>query len=148
MKLLNILRKLKIFFIMNTKTKVLIIKAFILTGKMRYLILNVDFKELKEDFGTSKNESSYKINNEIYKKAKLIGWVVCTVSKYTPWESLCLVQAMTAQKLLKDERIDSTLYLGINKGKNEIKAHAWLRCGEYYVTGGNGEKYIKVASFS
>ena len=59
----------------------------------------------------------------------------------TAWESKCLVRALTAQKLLKQKGIGSTLYLGCGYAEDKMVAHAWLRCGELYVTGGDGAGY-------
>ncbi|MEG0711156.1 MAG: lasso peptide biosynthesis B2 protein, partial [Niameybacter sp.] len=68
----------------------------------------------------------------------------------TPWESKCLVQAMVAQYLLKRRRIATTLYLGVAKGsEGELKAHAWLRCGQMIVTGDGARRdYKEVARFA
>jgi len=58
---------------------------------------------------------------------------------------------MTAQRLLRDNHIESTLYLGVGRDKeadNQMTAHAWLRCGPYSVCGGRGEGYAIVARFS
>ena len=43
--------------------------------------------------------------------------------------------------------IHSTLYLGVGKDEGKMIAHAWLRCGQMYVTGGNGSSYAMVAKF-
>ncbi len=87
--------------------------------------------------------------NDTYKIARRISSRVLFVSAKTPWESKCLVQALTAQKLLKNQGISTTIYLGVRKEGNEMKAHAWLRCGEYYVTGGAiREQYTVVARFA
>ena len=50
-------------------------------------------------------------------------------------------------KLLKEAGIHSTLYLGVGKDEGKMIAHAWLRCGQMYVTGGNGSSYAMVAKF-
>ena len=75
---------------------------------------------------------------------------VARVAKRVPWESKCLVQAMVAQRLLRDYRIESTLYLGVSRDMDEggkMVAHAWVRCGPYSVCGGTGEGYATVARF-
>lgn len=49
---------------------------------------------------------------------------------------------------MSKKKIKTTLYLGCKPDENgKIDAHAWLRCGEVYVTGGNGEGYAVVAYF-
>ena len=83
-----------------------------------------------------------------YRICNKVRWIVTTISKYTLWESLCLVQALTVQKMLKKRNISTTIYLGVNKLNNEMKAHAWIRCGKMYITGGNGAGYATVAKFS
>jgi hypothetical protein len=54
---------------------------------------------------------------------------------------------MTARKLLMKKHISSTLYLGVGKDNDQMIAHAWLRCGNMYVTGGDGKNYSMVAKF-
>ena len=53
-------------------------------------------------------------------------------------------------KYIKEKEISTTLYLGVKKDSdNNMLAHAWLRCGDYYVTGGaNKEGYAVVAKFA
>lgn len=143
-------RKIKTYILtISTKEKLLFIEAFILTGIMRYKILKTPFNKLKIQLGEYNKESAEEVSIEIYKKAKQIRWIVTHISQHTPWESLCLVQAMTVQKMLKKRNISTTIYLGVNKDKNnEMKAHAWIRCGQMYITGGNGTGYATVAKFS
>lgn len=143
-------RKIKTYILtISTKEKLLFIEAFILTGIMRYKILKTPFNKLKIKLGEYNKESVEEVSIETYKKAKQIRWIVTHISQHTPWESLCLVQAMTVQKMLKKRNISTTIYLGVNKDKNnEMKAHAWIRCGQMYITGGNGTGYATVAKFS
>jgi len=75
---------------------------------------------------------------------------VARVAARIPWESKCLVQGMVAQRLLRDQGIHSTLYLGVGRDKEDnerMVAHAWVRCGPYSVCGGDGEGYAAVAKF-
>jgi hypothetical protein len=74
-------------------------------------------------------------------------------SKRTPWESACLARAIAGKKMLDRRGIPSTLYLGVlkdNKEKKDMKAHAWLRSGNIYLTGKEGVKlnaYTVVSTF-
>lgn len=142
-------RKVKTFFTIDNKLRIEFIQTFIYTGMYRAFILFVPFNKLRKRMGKHKEESAEKVDIEIYRKAKHISWVVTLIASKTPWESKCLVQALTAQKMLKKVDIATTLYLGVRKDGNEIKAHAWLRCGEYYVTGGAiRDQYAVVAKFA
>ena len=110
--------------------------------------LNVPFNKLKMNLGNHNEESKSEASKEEYEIARKIRNAVVNTSKYTPWESLCLVQSMTVQKMLSKRNIHSTLYLGVNKDENnEMKAHSWIRCGQMYVTGGDGSSYATVAKF-
>lgn len=115
---------------------------------MRFKILKKPFNKLKEEMGKYNKESKEDVDLSEYKICNKVRWIVTTISKYTPWESLCLVQALTVQKMLKKRNISTTIYLGVNKLNNEMKAHAWIRCGKMYITGGNGTGYATVAKFS
>ena len=78
-----------------------------------------------------------------------IAWAVRTASRYTPWESKCLAQAMAARMMLKRRRFPTTIYLGVLKDdKAGLKAHAWIRCGERILTGAQGHgQFTVVATF-
>ena len=147
--LLKLFRKIKTFFKIENQDKLAFIKAFIYMGYFRAFILFIPFNKLRKRMGKVKVESPQDVDNECYKKAVRIARIVGIVSYHTPWESKCLVQALTAQKLLKNQGISTTIYLGVRRYENEMKAHAWLRCGEYYVTGGAiRDQYTVVAKFA
>lgn len=142
-------RKAKTFIFMDNKEKFDIMQTFFYTGVYRAFILFVPFNKLRKSMGKHKQESPAKIDNDTYRIARIIASRVMFVSAKTPWESKCLVQALTAQKLLKNQGISTTIYLGVRKEGNEMKAHAWLRCGDYYVTGGAiRDQYTVVAKFA
>ena len=150
MQILSVLtRKTKTFFKISNELKVEFLKAFFYMGFYRAFILFVPFNKLRKRMGKHKEESAEKETRDVYKIASHISWVVTLISSKTPWESKCLVQALTAQRMLKSKGISTTIYLGVRKEGNEMKAHAWLRCGEYYVTGGAiREQYTVVAKFA
>lgn len=145
-----LLRKLNTFIKLNNTFKIEFIKAFIYTGIARAVILFMPFNKLAKKIGKQKIESPENVENEILRIAGRIGDVVIQASWYTPWESKCLVQALTAQRMLKEKGISTTLYLGVKKDNNSnMLAHAWTRCGTYYVTGGyNKDGFAIVAKFT
>lgn len=138
----------KLLFEFTIEDKILFTEAFFLTGIMRLKILHVPFNKLKGQLGIHNVESAEEVSLDEYRIASKIRNAVVNTSRYTPWESLCLVQSMTVQRMLKKRNICSTLYLGVNKDtNNEMKAHSWIRCGKMYVTGGDGSGYATVAKF-
>lgn len=151
MQSLSILnRRIKKFIKLKFKIKSDFVKVFFYTAFYRAFILFFPFNKLRKKIGNYNEESPTVISDDAYEEARHVGWVVNIISKHTPWESKCLVQALTAQRLLKKRNISSTLYLGIQKDKdNKMLAHAWLRTGSYIVTGGVIiDKFTVVAKFS
>ncbi|NJP38026.1 lasso peptide biosynthesis B2 protein [Alkalicoccus luteus] len=70
-------------------------------------------------------------------KIRRVSGAVQTVAKYTFWESMCLVQALAASNMLKRRGYPSTFYLATARNEDgNLEAHAWLRSGTIFVTGG------------
>ena len=113
----------------------------------RIQILLIKPKYLKKKWGEEGKESAEEETREIYIYVASISRIVNRICNKTSWESKCLVRALTAQKLLKRKDIHSTMYLGCRMEEGKMVAHAWLRCGKMYVTGGNGEGYAMVDKF-
>lgn len=150
MNLSVLFRRTRSFVKIEWRDKILFFQAFFLSGIARIAILFIPFRVVKRFLGTPKKESSYEIKIEEYMRVKKIAWFVNQASKCTPWESKCLVKAITAQRMLKRYKIYSTIYLGVNNAnKNNMEAHAWLRCGSVFVTGGyEKDDFKEVAKFS
>ncbi len=105
-------------------------------------------KTLHKHWGNEGEESAMEDTMEHYVYAHAVSYAVDHICNRTPWESKCLVRALTAQKLLRRKRIHSTLYLGCGLKDDKMVAHAWLRAGAFYVTGGNGEDYTIVDKYA
>lgn len=103
--------------------------------------------KMRKAWGRENGESAGMQTPEEYRQAAIISRIVGKVCDKTPWESKCLVRALTAQRLLYRRGMSSTLYLGCGMEEGKMVAHAWLRCGEMYVTGGDGSAYTTVARF-
>ena len=100
-----ILRKTKTFIKIDSKTKFDFLYAYFYTGIFRMYILFVPFNKLRKKIGASKVESEKIIDNSSYKEAQRISWIIANVIRFTPWESKCLVQSLTAQKMLRRKDI-------------------------------------------
>ena len=82
-----------------------------------------------------------------------IAWAIRVASRYAPFDSSCLIQVLAARALLRVAGIAGTIYIGA--GQNEdgsdkgFAAHAWLRCGQTFVTGEAGhERYAVIGVVS
>lgn len=147
MRKIKRLFKALIDFIRLNGEKGMTIKAYIYAAFYRFKIKFVPMKKIEKKMGTRGIESSRDVSVEDYRIAKLVAFHVNRITKHTPWESKCFVQALTAQKLLLKYGIESTLYMGVKHEDGVMKAHAWLKCGGLYVTGGTGEEFAQVAKF-
>ena len=130
--------------------KWLLAQAYLLLGLTRLAILTLSFRRLARYIGPLQVETPNDIPATQLAAARRIAWAISRVSPYTPWKSNCFPQALTAKILLRRQGIPSTLYLGaaFAEDKSGLEAHAWLRCGPLYVTGGKGdEKYGVVGVF-
>lgn len=124
------------------------IKAWAYAAWYRFLIKFKSREHLEKYWGVQGEESTDMIKPWQIRYSYLVAKNVDRVCGNTPWESKCLVRAWTAVTLLKEKEIPCTLYLGVGKDEaGKMVAHAWVRCGKNYVTGGNGEGYGVVAKF-
>lgn len=130
--------------------RLLLAATFLLMGVVRLAIMIVPFRRLSPFLGIPEGDTPDKVDGRSLSRASKVGWSVEMMSRYTPWESKCLVRAVTAQLLLRGIRIPSTLYLGIGKDdSNHLMAHAWLRCGHLILTGASEVGRVrKVAQFA
>jgi|GEM_PF-224566 len=95
------------------------------------------FSRLAEDLGTQQAETLKQVSEAQRALTSKISWAVQTGARYIPFRLVCLPQAMAANVMLSRRGIDSTLYLGVKIDKaNALTAHAWLRTGLKWVTGG------------
>lgn len=132
-------RLLKKWLELPEADRILFIKIFCLAGMVRVAILIAPFKWLARYLGRQGFASADEADTSKLAEAQRIGRAIEVVSRHTPWESKCLVQAITGKLLLKNRGIANTLYLGVRKNeKNQLIAHAWLRVGPLIITGGSG----------
>jgi len=132
----------------------LLLQVFVLLGLARLALRLIPFRRMARHLGPLQVETPPDAPPEHLAQARRVGLAIARVSPYTPWTSNCFPQALAAKYWLQRRRIPTTLYLGValNKGEAEIRlemeAHAWLRCGPLFVTGGRGhQRYTVTACF-
>ncbi|MDF1795674.1 MAG: lasso peptide biosynthesis B2 protein [Coxiellaceae bacterium] len=115
----------------------------------RYTLLTKPFKKIAPDLGQlDKLGPEAELTDEALAIIRPVAKSIKAVAAVVPWQSKCLVQAMAAKNMLRRRGVETTLYLGVLKEGSDMKAHAWLRCGPCFVTGGNGERtYTVVRTF-
>lgn len=134
-------------FLFKNDHKRLTLMVWYLCAYYRAEMLLVPAEKLERKWGEKGVESPMEARWFDYFYAQKIAREIARISKKTPWESKCLVQAQTARYLARRKGIKTTLYLGVGHEDGKMVAHAWIRCGECFITGGNGEGYAVVAKF-
>lgn len=125
-------------FLRYNKKKKITIRIAILLTYFECLIRIRPQSKLKKSYGEEKRESAEDDTYEHVMYAYWLGRRVERIGNKLPWKVKCFARALTAQKLLSEQGIHSTLYLGVRREDYGHSAHAWLRCGHAFVTGGDG----------
>ncbi len=121
-----------------------------LSGFIRLSMLCLPMRVNHRYYG--KHYGNYRLSALVSERQRHTAWRIgriCElVSRYTPWESKCLVQAIMAITVLRLYRIPYVLYLGVKPATNSegMKAHAWVGVGAWIVTGREGHRAFAVVS--
>lgn len=146
------LHKITKFSALGSRQKRMFIEAYVTLGVMRAAILSVPFKHLVKSLVQQKHAVSPALDSTQLKLALAIGEAVRTAAGNTPWESACLVQTLTAQRMLSKRGIGGIFHLGAamdDTAGEKLRAHAWLQCGNRIITGEAGhEQYAVLSTFS
>jgi hypothetical protein len=119
----------------------------------RAAILLVRFPTMARRLGTHMRDSTHVDQLAHQATLRRTRWAIGAASRRAPWRCMCLEQAIAAKLMLRRHGVPSTLYLGVARARDpdqpSIEAHAWLRCGSLYVTGGeNRTRYTVVSTFA
>jgi len=144
------IKKIKKFTALSPKERALFIEAYYTLGVMRAAILRVSFKRLTRSLEHQAGRAEIPpLNDAQMQTALAVGQAIRQAAAYTPWESACLAQSLTAQRMLQKRGIPGVFYLGAAKdgeSSEKMKAHAWSQCGDTIITGGRGHEEFTVLS--
>lgn len=133
---------------MDHKVKRNLLEAWFYLGWARILIY-LPFTRIAGMLGTPMQETPYILAEGGKRELAAVHDAIKLMSRYTPWDSKCLVRAIAGLKMLQRRGFESTLYLGTAKDNGRFIAHAWLRSGTFYITGEEGmEQFTVVGKFA
>src|SRR5699024_4688910 len=98
------MKKLSLFFSLNRKMKGMLVEAFLYLGWARLLKI-IPFSKVAPSLGEQMVETTF-IDVTNRRKLAHISQAILLMSRYTVWESECLVRAIAAKKMLEARRID------------------------------------------
>ncbi|MGP4074911.1 lasso peptide biosynthesis B2 protein [Halobacillus sp. K22] len=146
---MKLMRKWMTFLSLSKESKGLLLESYFYLGWAR-IQKRRPFSELAPSLGEYMKETGKEKEATDRNTVAKVSQAIHIMSKYTLWESRCLVQALAAMKMLEKRGVEHTLYLGTAKeDSGEMVAHAWLRSGPYFVTGAKGmERFTVVSTFA
>lgn len=144
------MNELKKFVKLRLEYKVLLAEAYVTLGLSRFALMTTEFKKTAKRLGNTMQKNSAPLNEKQRLTAKKIDWAVNVMSRYTFWESKCLVKAVAAKHMLNRRNLANTLYLGMAKDdQGNLQAHAWIECSDLSLTGSStADRFTVVSSFS
>jgi hypothetical protein len=128
----------------------LLLEATAWLAVARLTVLLVAFRRFSRHLGAHMAESPLDDDPARGGALRRVAWALAATSRRVPWRCQCLEQAIAGKLRLRARGIPNTLYLGVARGADEpIQAHAWLRSGAVYVTGGHGGgRYAVISTFA
>ncbi len=140
-------KSLKSFIKLPGKEKKTVIEVVFLLLYGRILLL-LPYKYMKQYFGNYNEVNSDSSLN--LRELRRISRLIQKVGNLMPWKCTCLVNAITAKIMLRRRNIPATIFFGMAKDNDKkIAAHAWVKCGDIYVTGEHTEfEYKAVGHFT
>ena len=149
-----LLRKARAFARMPLFERLCFVPAWMLLGLSRGAVLLVPFRRVAALLGDARGPQGRApaVSTGQALRARRIAHVIHVAARYTPWDSNCFAQAITARLLLGMFRIPCAVFFGLKHdggAARELLAHAWVRSGSVAVSGGaNVTRYTVVACFT
>jgi hypothetical protein len=120
----------------DRQERVALVEAMFWLCLARLLLLIVPFRWIAPHLGRQMTESPFSLTGIERAIVQRTSWAVQAVARRAPLGFVCLPQAMAAKWMLRRQKLESTLYLGLRRGDEaNIAAHAWLRAGDRVLTG-------------
>lgn len=128
----------------------LFLEALVVIGAARLAIKLFTFQRLKRHLGTPLQDTeTTPLDAATHTQLAAIGQAIRRAARIAPWHAMCYEQALTARWMLTRRRYRTVLYIGMRKGERvALEGHAWLRVGDYIVTGNTQlDTYTVVGTF-
>ncbi|HEY4785222.1 MAG TPA: lasso peptide biosynthesis B2 protein [Bacteroidales bacterium] len=139
----------KKFFRLTPVDKKLFFEALFTSIRVKLMVTFLPLRWYARQLGVQHSLSSDSSDDNSYSLVYKISQAIVRCRKSIPWQNRCLVEAITAKRMLQKRGLQSTLYLGVNKKDKKMTAHAWLRCGTIFVTGNRGkDNFVTVNTFA
>lgn len=142
---------LKKFLALSGQQRLLLLRSFAALAMASYRLSRRPFKQLTAGLELHRNSFELTpLEPGQQDLARTIGWAIRTAARYAPWQCTCLVQVLAAQRMLQARGIGGEFLIGAareeEQGEPGFQAHAWLTCGDTFITGEAGHERFTVVS--
>jgi len=121
-----------------------VLEAVVMLGIARICILTMPPRWYVPKAGGSQVEAGA----DAIDVAKLVRVAVGAAARRVPWTAVCLPQALAGKWMLRRRGVPSVMRLGMAKDGTHYSTHAWLKVGDFPVTGdGEMERYKVLGEF-
>ena len=148
---MRLLRSIRDLVRLDTRDQVCLAAAWSLLGLCRLAILVLPFTLVRRalgEHGARPADADTHLDHATLVRARRIGLCVERAARHTPWRSECYPQAVTARLLLGAARIPHVVSFGVRRDGDALVAHAWVTAGLVVVTGGSGQPFTEVGTFT
>jgi hypothetical protein len=147
---MSLVRLIKRVLLLSLRDKGLLLEALVLLALARLAVVFLPFRWVARAFGKQAALTTEEADPTRIWQIRRVGTCVTKTSRHVPWTSKCLDQALAAKIMLARRGISTTVYFGVmNDEQGELAAHAWLRSGSRYVTGGDiRDRYTVINTFA
>jgi hypothetical protein len=134
----------------NRAQRLLLLEAAWALAAAQVAVRLLPFRWITPRLGRVGSVADRPLSPEEQWQAQQVGWAIMKLARFLPWDARCLAQAVAGKWMLRRRGLPSTLYLGVDRGRESwLEAHAWLRCGTEFVTGQRQhERFTVLATFA
>ena len=136
---MNVIKKATTFFRQKPLMKALLIEAYLYLIISYILLRFYSFKNLSKRFEIIRKKRK---PMKAVSVRKMICQSIMTMSRYTPWESLCYDRAIVAKWMLNKREIDNNLILGTFQNDLSFEFHAWIESDETTILNPSPKEHI------
>ena len=141
-------RQIKKYYSIDKTERKILNRTFLWLIYAFVLVRLIPLKWFNSVLGKFRKETEVNLNNKQLQLIHMVKKNIKRAKKRLPWEVKCFEEAITAKKLLETLNIKSTLFLGITRGnEKDLKAHAWLKSGDLFISGESGYFNFVVVGF-
>lgn len=121
--------------------RALLVRAFVLVSAVRIGLWVLPYRTVHRLAECSVTPRELSPDEERRTMRRIVG-AVEAMSRRLLGMKPCLTQALAAQRMLRQEGIDSVLRIGVTKDGSELLAHAWLERDNRVLIGGKHSPHL------